>query len=397
MITSKELSQRMNRRLKQITPSRIRSFDEAISQIPGIIKLTLGEPDFNTPAHIKQAAMDSLNANHTHYPQAKGTPALRTAAAQFLNQKYHLHYTPEQVLVTVGASEAIWVALGSIINPGDYIIIPTPIWPQYIATIRLHGGIPIFINTAPNDFKLTPKAVQQVFAQYGTKIKGIVLNFPSNPTGITYQASELAALAEIFKQQPLFVISDEVYSEISYMTPHISMAQFLPEQTLLINGVSKSHAMTGWRIGLLCAPTNIQTKLFKFHQASVTSAAYITQDAATEALAKGLTDSIQMKAQYQQRRDFVYHALIQMGFTMIQPQGAFYAFCKLPDWLNETDETFCQRLAQTQRVAVVPGTPFGPGGEGYIRISYAAALPLLQEAMARIDTYLQQRHLERML
>lgn len=382
------LENRMRSDLRKLAPSAIRAFDQEVSEIPGIIKLTLGEPDFDTPAHIKEAAIQSIRANHSHYPQSAGTPGLRAAAAHFLDRKYNLNYTADNVVVTVGATEAIASAIGAVVNPGDRVIIPTPIWPMYIPIAKMQGAQPVFIDTSADNFVLTPQHLEQTLQQYGETVKAVVLNFPSNPTGRTYRRQDTQAIADVLKKYDVFVISDEIYSEITYGEKHVSVAEYLPEQTILVNGVSKSHAMTGWRIGIICAPVPIAQQIFKMHQFSVTTATYVAQDAAQEAFEHGFDDGQVMRAEYERRGMYVYEAMKKMGFGVAKPQGAFYLFCELPEWLGEDEAAFCEHLAYDYHVAVAAGSPFGPGGENHIRISYASSMAQLQEAMKRIGAYM---------
>ncbi|KRM13045.1 aminotransferase class I/II-fold pyridoxal phosphate-dependent enzyme [Paucilactobacillus suebicus] len=383
---------RMRTDLRNVKPSAIRAFDQEVSDIPGIIKLTLGEPDFSTPEHIKNAAIRSIRADHSHYPQSIGTPGLRKAAANFLNQKYNLNYQPDNVIVTVGATEAISVAIGSVVNKGDRIIIPTPIWPMYIPIARMQGAEPIFIDTSADNYVLTPARLKKTLQEYGDSVKAVVLNFPSNPTGITYRREDTRAIAAVLAEYDVFVISDEIYSELTYGEPHVSVAEYLPEQTILINGVSKSHAMTGWRIGVICAPKLIVDNLFKLHQFSVTTATYVAQDAAQEAFENGLNDGQKMRQEYEKRGNYCYDQMKSMGFGVDKPQGAFYLFCELPDWFDEDEASFCHNLAYRNKVAVAAGSPFGPGGANHIRISYASSMTQLHSAMERIRNYLNDRY-----
>ncbi|MFD1431548.1 aminotransferase class I/II-fold pyridoxal phosphate-dependent enzyme [Lacticaseibacillus yichunensis] len=380
--------------LLAMKPSALRAFDEEVSAIPGIIKLTLGEPDFNTPEHIKQAGIRSIEQNHTHYPQAAGIPALREAAAGFLNEKYRLHYTPEEIIVTVGATEAIWASLGALIQPGDKVIVPIPAWGLYMNVIELLGATPVFIDTEPDGYELNPEKLRAVLDENGDSVRALVLNFPNNPTGKTLRRPKLQAIANVLKDYPVFAIADEVYSELTFGEPHVSLAELLPEQTLLLNGVSKSHAMTGWRIGVIAGAQPIIDQVFKFHQASVTSAAYPMEDAAVEAFTAGKDDGREMAQDYEKRGRFLYQALVDLGFDVVEPEGAFYLYCKVPAWLNEDDATFCRRLAYEAQVAVSAGTAFGPSGKNHFRISYASSLADLKEAARRIGVYLDKRRAE---
>lgn len=390
-INSETLVNHMNHEIAAIQPSDILAFNAEIANIPGIVRLTLGEPDFNTPEHVKQAAIESIEADESHYAPSNGTLALRTAAAEFLAAKYDVHYDPaSEVIITAGATGGIYTALTSILNPGDEVLIPTPIFPLYIAIVKLAGATPVFMATSDNGFVLSPDQLQTTLAAH-PKTKAVVLNFPSNPTGVTYRHDDLKALAAVLADQPIFVLSDEIYSELTYGEPHESIANYLPTQTILLNGVSKSHAMTGWRIGIMCAPKAITAQLGKIHQFTVTSTTTNAQAAATEALKNGLDDAQVMKREYQERRDYLYDALNDLGFQSAKPEGAFYLFSKIPAGLPQNSMAFCRELAHEARVALIPGSSFGPGGEGYVRISYAASMADLKTAVTRLRTYVASK------
>ncbi|MGJ3821763.1 aminotransferase class I/II-fold pyridoxal phosphate-dependent enzyme [Lactiplantibacillus plantarum] len=390
-INSETLVNHMNHEIAAIQPSDILAFNAEIANIPGIVRLTLGEPDFNTPEHVKQAAIESIEADESHYAPSNGTLALRTAAAEFLAAKYDVHYDPaSEVIITAGATGGIYTALTSTLNPGDEVLIPTPIFPLYIAIVKLSGATPVFMDTSDNGFVLSPDQLQTTLAAH-PKTKAVVLNFPSNPTGVTYRHDDLKALAAVLANQPIFVLSDEIYSELTYGEPHESIANYLPTQTILLNGVSKSHAMTGWRIGIMCAPKAITAQLGKIHQFTVTSTTTNAQAAATEALKNGLDDAQVMKREYQERRDYLYDALNDLGFQSAKPEGAFYLFSKIPAGLPQNSMAFCRELAHEARVALIPGSSFGPGGEGYVRISYAASMADLKTAVTRLRTYVASK------
>ncbi|QQM60352.1 aminotransferase class I/II-fold pyridoxal phosphate-dependent enzyme [Lactiplantibacillus plantarum] len=390
-INSETLVNHMNHEIAAIQPSDILAFNAEIANIPGIVRLTLGEPDFNTPEHVKQAAIESIEADESHYAPSNGTLALRTAAAEFLAAKYDVHYDPaSEVIITAGATGGIYTALTSILNPGDEVLIPTPTFPLYIAIVKLAGATPVFMDTSDNGFVLSPDQLQTTLAAH-PKTKAVVLNFPSNPTGVTYRHDDLKALAAVLADQPIFVLSDEIYSELTYGEPHESIANYLPTQTILLNGVSKSHAMTGWRIGIMCAPKAITAQLGKIHQFTVTSTTTNAQAAATEALKNGLDDAQVMKREYQERRDYLYDALNELGFQSAKPEGAFYLFSKIPAGLPQNSMAFCRELAHEARVALIPGSSFGPGGEGYVRISYAASMADLKTAVTRLRTYVASK------
>lgn len=382
------LVSKMKKELSLIQPSDILKFDQEASAIPGIIKLTIGEPDFNTPEHVKEAGKRSIDHNRSHYAPPNGTAELRQAISRFLENKYDLFYNADhEILVTAGATEAIYTVLTSILNPGDKVLMPTPIFPLYIPDTLLAKAEPVFMDTSDNGFVLSAELLEKTLAEHGDAVKAVIFNFPCNPTGVTYRRDQIEALANVLKKHDIFVICDDIYSELTYGERHISMAEYLPNQAIVINGASKSHAMTGWRIGFICAPAAIATELGKIHQFTITSTATVAQDAALEAFENGMDDGIHMRAEYQKRRDFVYEAMRKNGFDCVKPQGAFYLFAKIPAHMIQKSMDFSRDLAHKAKVAVIPGGSFGPGGEGYIRISYAASMEQLQEAMRRIAAY----------
>ena len=282
-----DLTQRFNKNLDKIEVSMIRQFDQSISDVPGIKKLTLGEPDFTTPDHVKEAAKAAIDANQSHYTGMAGLPVLRQAAADFVKEKYNLTYNPDnEILVTIGATEALSATLTAILEPGDTILLPAPAYPGYEPIANLVGAEIVEIDTTANDFVLTPEMLEKAILEQGDKLKAVLLNYPTNPTGVTYSRQQIKDLAEVLKKYDIFVVSDEVYSELTYVDQHVSIAEYLPEQTILINGLSKSHAMTGWRIGLIFAPAVLTAQLIKSHQYLVTAAATMAQFAAIEALSE---------------------------------------------------------------------------------------------------------------
>lgn len=380
------LLQKMNRRLEDIKPSAIRAFDEKVSKVSGMLKLTLGEPDFDTPEHVKAAGIKAIENNLTHYAPSNGTADLKKATAEFMNRHYHLNYTPEETIITVGATESLFTVFASIINEGDEILVPTPTFPLYFSDIEVCGGKPVYLNTSENNFILTPEKLDEAFKAH-PKAKAIVLNYPSNPTGVTYSRKQVQAIADNLKQRDVFVISDEIYAQITFDQPHTSIAEFIPEQTILVSGVSKSHAMTGWRIGTLQAPLAITRELSKVHQFTVTAAATMNMAAAEEAFTKGFDDGAKMREEYQKRRDYLEKALTDLGFSYAKPTGAFYLFMKIPEDMEQDSFKFCYDLADKVKLAVIAGAAFGPGGEGYVRLSYAASMADLHEAVNRLSQY----------
>lgn len=385
-----DVTQKFNPRLDQIAVSMIRQFDERVSTIPNILKLTLGEPDFNTPEHVKQAGMSAIEQNYSHYTGMSGIAELRKVAARFVHDKYNLSYNfQSEVLVSVGVTEGISASLISVLEPGDKVILPSPIFPGYEPIITLTGAESIYIDTSVNDFVLSPEELENTLQKHGEKVKAIVLNYPSNPTGVTYSRGEVKAIADVVKKYPVFVISDEVYSELTYEGEHVSIAEYAREQTILLNGLSKSHAMTGWRLGLIFAPEDLTKQIIKTHQYLVTSAVTSAQMAAVEALSAGIDDALPMKEEYRKRRDFVYEQLQRLGYEVAKPTGAFYIFAKIPEGYNQDSMAFCVDLAEKESLAIIPGAAFGVGGQGYVRISYAASMEDLKEAMKRIEHYME--------
>lgn len=383
------MTNRFNPRLKNVEISKIRNFDQQISSIPGIIKLTLGEPDFSTPEHVKQAGITAIEENYSHYTGMRGLPELCEAACAFQKKRYGLDYDPQtEVLTTVGATEAIAASLLAVLEEGDKVLIPAPAYPGYKPMVDLAGAELITLDTSETGFICQPEQLEAAFETYGESIKAIILNYPSNPTGTLLSAEQMIKLAEVIKQHPVFVISDEVYSELNYVSDHVSMATYLPEQTIVINGLSKSHAMTGWRIGFIFAQKYLIDEIIKVHQYLVTSATTNSQKAAVEALTAGMNDGAKMKERYVERRDYLLKELTPLGFHISQPDGAFYLFCKLPETITLNSWDFCLQLAEKGKVACIPGSAFGPEGEGFIRISYASSMAQLEEACRRIRTFL---------
>ena len=386
------LTDRFNKNLNKIEVSLIRQFDQSISDVSGIMKLTLGEPDFTTPDHVKEAAKAAIDANQSHYTGMAGLPALRQAAADFLKSKYHLFYNPDnEILVTIGATEALSATLTAILEPGDTVLLPAPAYPGYEPIVNLVGAEIVEIDTTANDFVLTPEMLEKAILEQGDKLKAVLINYPTNPTGVTYSREQIKALADVLKKYDVFVVSDEVYSELTYSDePHVSIAEYLPEQTILINGLSKSHAMTGWRIGMIFAPANFTAQLIKSHQYLVTAAATMAQFAAIEALSVGKDDALPMKAEYMKRRDYIIDKMSALGFKIIKPDGAFYIFAKIPAGYEQDSFKFCQDFAREKAVAFIPGVAFGKYGEGYLRLSYAASMETIITAMDRLKEFMEE-------
>lgn len=385
-----KLDKRFNPNVYKIAVSLIRQFDEQVSGIPNMLKLTLGEPDFNTPEHVKTAGEQAIKENYSHYTGMSGLLDVREAASQFVAKKYDVKYDSQsEVLVTVGATEAISASLLAILEPGDKVLLPAPTYPGYEPLILLADAEPVYIDTRGSDFVLTPEQVDQAMQEHGDAVKAIIITSPSNPTGVAYNEAEVKALAETLAKYDVFVISDEIYSELNYETQHVSFAKYLREQTILINGLSKSHAMTGWRIGFIFAPESLTAQIIKVHQYLVTAASTISQKAAVRALIQGMADGEIMREEYRKRRDYLYKEMTDMGFQVARPSGAFYLFAKIPEQLGSDSMAFCLDLAKKNQLAVIPGIAFGEEGEGYIRLSYAASLENLEEAAKRLRAYVE--------
>ena len=387
-----DLTKRFNKQLDKIQVSLIRQFDQAISEIPGVLRLTLGEPDFTTPDHIKEAAKRAIDQNQSYYTGMSGLLTLRQAASDFVKEKYQLDYTPEnEILVTIGATEALSATLTAILEEGDKVLLPAPAYPGYEPIVNLVGAEVVEIDTTENGFVLTPEMLEKAILEQGDKLKAVILNYPANPTGITYSREQLEALAAVLRKYEIFVVCDEVYSELTYTgEAHVSLGTMLRDQAIIINGLSKSHAMTGWRLGLIFAPAVFTAQLIKSHQYLVTAANTMAQHAAVEALTAGKNDAEPMKKEYIQRRDYIIEKMTALGFEIIKPDGAFYIFAKIPAGYNQDSFAFLKDFAQKKAVAFIPGAAFGRYGEGYVRLSYAASMETIKEAMKRLEEYMRE-------
>ena len=387
-----DLTKRFNKQLDKIQVSLIRQFDQAISEIPGILRLTLGEPDFTTPDHVKEAAKRAIDQNQSYYTGMSGLLTLRQAASDFVKEKYQLDYAPEnEILVTIGATEALSATLTAILEEGDKVLLPAPAYPGYEPIVNLVGAEIVEIDTTENGFVLTPEMLEKAILEQGDKLKAVILNYPANPTGITYSREQLEALATVLRKYEIFVVCDEVYSELTYTgEAHVSLGTMLRDQAIIINGLSKSHAMTGWRLGLIFSPAAFTAQLIKSHQYLVTAANTMAQHAAVEALTAGKNDAEPMKKEYIQRRDYIIEKMTALGFEIIKPDGAFYIFAKIPAGYNQDSFAFLKDFAQKKAVAFIPGAAFGRYGEGYVRLSYAASMETITEAMKRLEEYMRE-------
>jgi aminotransferase len=376
--------------VRDIPRSGIRDFFEIVQSMSGVISLGIGEPDFVTPWHIREAAIYALERGKTGYTSNLGLLRLREAISEYVSADYHLAYDPAtEVLVTVGVSEALDLALRAVLNPGDEVLYHEPCYVSYSPSIALAHGKAVAVATREEDkFKLRPAALK---AAITPKSKALLLNFPTNPTGAVMTGAELEEIVAICREHNLLVITDEIYSELSYAETHISIASLpgMRERTIFLHGFSKAFAMTGFRIGYACAPAPLIDAMMRIHQYGILCAPIVSQEAAVEALRHGRADMLDMREQYRLRRNFLVHAFREIGLPCFEPHGAFYLFpCIKPTGKSSHDFAF--DLLKRQQVAVVPGTAFGPGGEGYIRCSYATDMDQLQIAVERIAEFIKK-------
>ncbi len=373
--------------VQQLQPSGIRRFFDVANTMEDVISLGVGEPDFDTPWHIREEGIYSLEQGRTFYTSNAGLMELKKEIVRYLDRRFHLPYTPEQVLVTVGGSEAIDIALRSMLDPGDEVIIPEPCFVSYLPCVKMAGGVPVPLPLEEKDqFKLTK---EKLLSAISDRTKILVLPFPNNPTGAIMTENELRQIAEIIEERDLFVLSDEIYSELSYQGDHVSIASLpgMAERTIVINGFSKSYAMTGWRLGYAAGPEEIIKQMLKVHQYVIMCAPTTSQYAAVEALRYGDEDVARMRESYDERRRFLVKELNDMGIPCFEPMGAFYVFPNISRF-GMTSEEFATRLLHQEKVAVVPGSAFGGCGEGYLRISYAYSIDNLKLALGKIQNFI---------
>lgn len=372
--------------LKDIKPSGIRKFFDLLADMGDVTALTVGQPDFVTPWHIREAAIQSLERGHTYYTSNSGLPELRAEICNYMKRRFDLDYKPCETLVTVGGSEAIDVAVRSLVNPGDEVIIPLPAFVCYEPIVRMAGATPIIINTkAENGFKLTADELSSAITE---KTKLLVLPYPNNPTGAVLDEADLKALADVLRDRNIAILSDEIYAELTYGKKHISIANIegMKDRVIIASGFSKAYAMTGWRLGYLCGPETWLKQMTKLHQYAIMCAPTTSQFAAIEALRNGDDDIADMRAEYNRRRVFIHKGLTQIGLPTLMPEGAFYIYPYIGGF-GLTSEEFCQRLLREERCAIVPGTAFGECGEGYARISYAYSVKHIADALEKIERF----------
>ncbi len=383
----------VNRTLKEMKPSGIRKFFDIAAEMEEVISLSVGEPDFATPWHIRQEGIKTLEKGRTWYSPNAGLLALREAIGKYLDRRFDLSYDPKhEILVTVGGSEAIDLCFRALIAPGDEVLIPEPSFVCYDPLTRMAGGVPVALTTRAEDaFRLKAETVAAAITH---KTKLLVLPFPNNPTGAIMPREELEALAEVLRGTDVLVLSDEIYGELTYGREHVSIASLpgMRERTILVSGFSKAFAMTGWRLGYACGPQPLMALLTKLHQYAIMCAPTTAQYAAIEAMTGGDSDVEQMRDEYDMRRRYIVDELNKLGLTCFEPEGAFYVFPSIQK-TGMTSEEFCQRLLMEKHVAVVPGNAFGESGEGFVRISYCYSLKHITEALRRIREFLEENGL----
>lgn len=372
-----------------IPPSGIRKFFDIVSEMKDAISLGVGEPDFDTPWHIRDEGIYSLEKGRTFYTSNAGLKELKLEISRYLERRFDVGYDPDrEIMVTVGGSEAIDIALRAMLDPGDEVLIPQPSYVSYVPCTILAGGVPVTVELEEKDrFRLTK---EKVLEKLTPKTKILVLPFPNNPTGSILEKEDLEAIADVVREKDLFVISDEIYSELTYGRHHCTIAALpgMKERTVLINGFSKSYAMTGWRLGYACAPEAILRQMLKIHQYAIMCAPTTSQYAAVQALRHCDEDIERMREEYDLRRRFIVNRLNSMGLSCFEPEGAFYVFPSIARSKLSSDE-FCKRLLMEQKVAVIPGNAFGASGEGFVRISYSYSMAHLTEALQRINRFLE--------
>lgn len=378
----------LSKTIESIPPSGIRKFFDVVNEIEGAVSLGVGEPDFDTPWHVRDEGIYSLEKGRTFYTSNSGLKELREEICRFVKRKYNCDYTVSETLVTVGGSEAIDIAFRAMLDAGDEVIIPEPCYVSYKPCAVLAGGVPVVIDLKEeNRFRLTREELLSAITE---RTKILLLSFPNNPTGAIMEREDLEAIAEICREKDIFVVSDEIYSELTYgKEPHVSIASLpgMKERTVVINGFSKAFAMTGWRLGYALGPENVIKQMTKIHQFAIMCAPTTSQFAAVEALRNGDDDIKVMRESYDQRRKYLLNAFEDMGLPCFEPEGAFYMFPSIKRFNMSSDE-FAERLLKAEKLAVVPGTAFGDSGEGFLRISYAYSIDSLKEAMGRLERFI---------
>lgn len=377
----------LSKRAQALQPSGIRKFFDILGEMDDVVSLTVGQPDFVTPWHIREAAIDSLEQGKTYYTSNSGTLELREEISRYLDRRFGIGYDPkDEILVTVGGSEAIDLAVRACVEEGDEVIVPVPSFVCYGPIVTMAGGTPVFLETKEEDrFKITP---EQLRAAITPRTKMLILPYPNNPTGAIMTGQELESLAEVLRGTDILVLSDEIYAELTYGRRHVSIASLpgMRERTVVASGFSKAYAMTGWRLGYTAAPREITYQMFKIHQYAIMCAPTTSQYAALEAMRNGDGDISEMTEEYDRRRKLIVSGLRRIGMPCFEPEGAFYVYPNLASF-GMTSEDFCARLLKETHVAIVPGTAFGECGEGFARISYAYSVKHIKTALERIEQF----------
>ncbi len=386
-----DYSKMLSQKIVNIKPSGIRKFFDLLNEAKDVVGLTVGQPDFETPWHISEQAIKSIQNGKTYYTANSGLSSLREGISAYLERRFNLNYDPaDEVIVTVGGSEAIDVSLRALIDPGDEVILPLPAFVCYEPIIELCGGKPVIINTkAENKFRLTAQELKDAITP---KTKLLVLPFPNNPTGAILDENDLEEIAKVLRPTNIAVLSDEIYAELTYGRKHKSIANIegMRERTVIASGFSKAYAMTGWRLGYIAAPREITAQMYKIHQYGIMCAPTASQFAGLEAINHGDEDIEYMKSHYNRRRILLLEGLRNLGFECFEPEGAFYLFPKITDG-SMTSEAFCEKLLHEAGVAIVPGTAFGDCGEGYARLSYAYSVQHIEKALDRMEKFMKNR------
>lgn len=377
----------LSNKVLDIKPSGIRKFFDIVSEMKDAVSLGVGEPDFDTPWHIRDEGIYALTKGRTHYTSNKGMPELREEISRYLKRKFQVFYSADDIIVTVGGSEGIDLAMRAMLNPGDEVIVPEPCYVSYNPCVSLAGGVPVPVHLKnENAFKLTADELKAVITD---KTKLLILSYPNNPTGAIMEREDLEAIAKICIEHDIYVLTDEIYAELTYREEHFSIASLenMTGRTIYVNGFSKAYAMTGWRLGYVAAPTEIMEQMLKIHQYAIMCAPTNSQSAAIEALRNGDADVFKMKQEYDARRRLILNEFKEMGLSCFEPFGAFYAFPYIGQFQMSSEE-FATRLLQEQKLAIVPGTAFGDSGEGFVRISYAYSLQNIKIAMERLRAFI---------
>ena len=384
-----DYSKVLSKTVVETPKSGIRKFFDLMNTMSDVVGLTVGEPDFQTPWHIREAGIESLEKGKTYYTANAGLSELRSEISNYMSRRFGISYVPEkEVIVTVGGSEAIDIAFRSLIEPGDEVIVPTPSFVCYAPLARMAGGVPVILETKfENSFKIDPEALK---AAITPKTKLLVLPYPNNPTGAIMTKAELEEIAEILRDTNIIVLSDEIYAELTYTGDHCSVASIegMKERTIVASGFSKAYAMTGWRLGYICAPAPLTEQMLKIHQYGIMSSPTTSQFAAIEALKNGDEDIKMMHDEYNRRRRYIYNGLKSIGIEAFEPEGAFYIFPNIGSF-GLSGEEFCSKLLYDYKCAIVPGNAFGAGGEGFARISYAYSIKHITQALERIEAFVK--------